>query len=69
MREPGFSRAARLPTLRRVTGPGVGRRGALKRNALSKDAAAVPRLLLPSVAFLVAHVVFIGGALLLSIPG
>jgi hypothetical protein len=69
MRELGFARAARLPKLRRVTGPGVGRRGDLKRNALSKDAAAVPRLLLPSVTFVAAHVVFIGGALLLSMPG
>jgi hypothetical protein len=29
----------------------------------------MPRFLLPSVAFVAAHVVFIGGALLLSIPG
>jgi hypothetical protein len=29
----------------------------------------MPRFLLPAVAFVAAHVVFIGGALLLSIPG
>jgi hypothetical protein len=38
-----------------------------RRNA--KDAAAVSRFLLPSVAFVAAHVVFVGSALLLSIPG
>jgi hypothetical protein len=30
---------------------------------------AVPRLILPTLVFVAAHVVFVGGALLLAIPG